>query len=269
MGPTYFGFFIDWLIQLFALTTGFTIASGSIFLGLCLYIRAMVQDIKIRTVLLGDFQSDAVDCIRIRSAYVEEIRFHMELLEYALSFMALSITFWSELTPRSAENWPLLFNRTHSRLANETRVIMNEVLFFRLLACSATVALDFFSLELNETLSLETIASLYDIATMSTMTFLYCYYSETVTEALLDVGDVFFYSPWYESAMNQNGLLAIISLPVQRAQREFRLVGFQLVECSLAVFLKVSRYNFLWEEIFRIEKKISFSSKKIISYCFG
>lgn len=116
-------------------------------------------------------------------------------------------------------------------------VIMNEVLFLRLLACSATMALNLFAMELSDTFSLETLANLYTMVTVLAMTFLHCYYVETVTNALLGVGDIFYDSPWYKGAIGQNAI--VLLMPIQRAQREFRLVTFNMIKCSLTVFLKV------------------------------
>lgn len=118
-------------------------------------------------------------------------------------------------------------------------VIMNEVLFLRLLACSAIVALNLFAMELSDTVSLETIAAVYDMVTILAMTFLHCYYAETVTKALLGVGDAFFESSWYTGAIGQNAI--VLLMPIQRSQRQFRMVTFNMIECSLTVFLKVGQ----------------------------
>lgn len=87
MGPTYVGFCIDWSIQVIGLICYFIIlfASGSMFFGFCLYITAMVADIKIRVMALDtnwSGQTKAADRIRMRTVYVREAQFHMEILEY-------------------------------------------------------------------------------------------------------------------------------------------------------------------------------------------
>lgn len=119
------------------------------------------------------------------------------------------------------------------------RIIVNEVIFLRLLACSAIVALNLFALELNSLLSMEVMISIYDMGTSVALTFIHCYYAENITDALLDVGDIFYNSAWYNRTLDRNG--AYLILPIQRAQREFRWISFNLIECSLPVFLKVGR----------------------------
>lgn len=120
------------------------------------------------------------------------------------------------------------------------RDIVNEVIFFRLLACSAIVALNLFAMESNEALSMETIVAMYDLATALAMTFIHCYYAENITEALLGVGDVFYHSAWCKSGLAMRRREALLILfPIQRAQQEFRLISFDMIDCSLAVFLKV------------------------------
>lgn len=55
------------------------------FLGFCLYITAMVADIRIRVMALDSIQSGqmtAADRIRVRTVYVREAQFHMDILEY-------------------------------------------------------------------------------------------------------------------------------------------------------------------------------------------
>lgn len=124
-----------------------------------------------------------------------------------------------------------------ARLADEMHAIVNGVIFFVILACSAIVAFNLFALESNEALSMETTIAMYDMGSVLAVTFLYCYLSDNVTQSLLTVSDAFYYSTWYKGALRRDGIYLIV--PIQRAQREVRLVAFNLIECSLMVFLRV------------------------------
>lgn len=67
-------------------------------------------------------------------------------------------------------------------------------------------------------------------------TFLFCKLSENMTERLKVVGDQFYGCSWYYLAAPQQ---IMFLLPIQRAQKETRLNGLRLVDCSLEIFLTV------------------------------
>lgn len=86
----YLGFLFDWLLQCTALTFNFymIIVSGSLFIGLVLYIPAMSADIKVQLTLLDNSQTKAVnstDRLRALLVYAKEVRFHIEIQKYAFS----------------------------------------------------------------------------------------------------------------------------------------------------------------------------------------
>lgn len=62
------------------------VAFASLFIGLCLYVTGMVEDIKIQLTLLDDSRqsnsTNAADRLHARSVYVKEIKFHVEIFEY-------------------------------------------------------------------------------------------------------------------------------------------------------------------------------------------
>lgn len=94
IGWSYTGFLIDWFIQFIAFTCYFSIlvASGSLFIGLCLYITGMVEDIKLQLALLDEPLStkNSVSRLHARSVYAKEIDFHINILEC----VSLLISFW-------------------------------------------------------------------------------------------------------------------------------------------------------------------------------
>lgn len=65
---------------------------------------------------------------------------------------------------------------------------------------------------------------------------IYCQLSENVTLDLLASGDTFYESLWYRLPITVQKLYM---LPIQRSQREFRVTGLGIIECSLRVFASV------------------------------
>lgn len=76
-----------------------------------------------------------------------------------------------------------------------------------------------------------------DIATLLMVAFAMCVLPEMISQALADVGEAFYFSAWYDRALHRNGVYVIV--PMQCAQREFRVVSMGLVGCSLPTFAKV------------------------------
>lgn len=68
-------------------------------------------------------------------------------------------------------------------------------------------------------------------------TYIFCELSEKMTQRLQVIGDSFYGCSWFYLESSQQKMFL---LPIQRAQREIRLNGLRLVECSLEVFLTVS-----------------------------
>lgn len=113
---------------------------------------------------------------------------------------------------------------------------MNGILFFQLLSCAVITAFNLFALETIERIDVQAMASFYDFTSVLATTFIYCYLSERVTADLLIIGDLFYASLWYHLPSKQGKLL---KLSIERSQWEFRLKGFELINCSLSVFLSV------------------------------
>lgn len=84
----YVGFFVDMTIEVIGLVFYFAviITAGSLFSGLCLYITGMVDDVGLQIALLDNNQSNQMNAAerrRAREVYVNEIRFHIKIIEYA------------------------------------------------------------------------------------------------------------------------------------------------------------------------------------------
>lgn len=72
----YFGFAVDWFLELIFVSSTFVIfvTISSLYLGLCFYMTSMVADVKAQIT-----RSAKVDRWAI---YVKEIAFHVEIMEY-------------------------------------------------------------------------------------------------------------------------------------------------------------------------------------------
>lgn len=101
---------------------------------------------------------------------------------------------------------------------------------------SLVTAFNLYVFELNDALNLEIIAAFFDLVIALVITFINCYLSEQITTALFEIGDNFYDMPWYQlSTKQQKGLV----FPIQRAQRELRLTGLGLVDCTLGLYSTV------------------------------
>lgn len=112
---------------------------------------------------------------------------------------------------------------------------MDQILFVIIVTYALTIALNLIVLEAGD-LSMEVAFAIFDLVSMSVLTFTYCLLSEILTTSLVEVSTNFYASPWYLLTAKQQYLL---QFPIQRAQNEFRLKGLNIVDCSLAVFSSV------------------------------
>lgn len=147
------------------------------------------------------------------------------------------------------------------RLANATQKIMSAGLFYQLLVCAAVTAFNLSIFESNPLVSLECLVSAYQMSSVIIPTFIYCYLSNIVSTNLLGVGNIFYGCNWYEWPTAQKQLLI---LTIRRSQRRFIFNGFELLNCSLEMFLSVNNYcdrrsvpkcmanfNFVWLLFYR------------------
>lgn len=116
---------------------------------------------------------------------------------------------------------------------------MEIILFNKAVMCIIAIALNLYAVELNDTLSLEAIIAIFDLYLILSLALVYFYFAEQITSDLLDIGDMFYNSPWYHLPIRQQKLL---TLPIQRAARELRFKCLNIFDCSLAVFAAVN-YN--------------------------
>lgn len=127
-----------------------------------------------------------------------------------------------------------------SSVAESLAKVMKVALFNLTFTCTIVIALNLLVVELNETLNLEMVVALTDIALIIGITFAHFYLAEWITSDLLGIGEVFYNSAWYCLPVKRQMLLA---LPIQRARREFRLKGLDIFDCSLRAFSSVRLRN--------------------------
>lgn len=102
--------------------------------------------------------------------------------------------------------------------------------------CIIGIAFNAFVIEISETFTLETFVAVADLCIVIGVTFAHFYLSEQVTSDLLAIADIFYNSTWYRLPARQQKLVV---LPIQRADRDLRLNGLGMFECSLSVFATV------------------------------
>lgn len=114
--------------------------------------------------------------------------------------------------------------------------MMEVTLFFKTLSCIIAIAFNLYVLEVSGTVNMEAVVAIVDMLLSIAVTFVCFYIAEWISIYMLDIADIFYDSPWYRLPVEQQKLLV---LPIQRAQRQFRLKGLGMFDCSLAVFSSV------------------------------
>lgn len=123
-----------------------------------------------------------------------------------------------------------------SSVAHSFCDIMQLISFMLTMECSITIAINLFVIEISDNFMVLCVA-LIEITINVGITFVYFYFSERITTDLLAIGEHFYNSPWYRLSAKQQKLLM---LPVLRAQCEQRLTGLGIIDCSMAIYSKVS-----------------------------
>lgn len=206
-GNVYVIFSIDWLIQAVA-TFAYLLAifvAATFYVGMFLYIRSMVNDLKAKLsefeVFLYRKSKDRI--LQYGHMLVNEIKFHNEIVQ----------------------------------LATITGHIISPVLFYQLVLCAVNTAIFLYVLGLQGLLlNLDALVCLMGILSVLFPTFIYCHLSESLTFKLCSVGLIYYSCAWYCLPIKQQKL---IILPIKRAQKEVRMTGLGIVDCSLSIFSSV------------------------------
>lgn len=118
---------------------------------------------------------------------------------------------------------------------------MSGVLFNVLLSCALLLALLLFALNQSTEFDVPLATVLNCLVIYLITCYIYCRYSENLTTNSFEIGENVYDALWYEMSMKyQKAMLLMIG----RAQKEFRLTGLGMVNCSLGVFLAVRILNY-------------------------
>lgn len=112
---------------------------------------------------------------------------------------------------------------------------MDQIIFVNYFLCVLVIALSLIVLEAVD-FNLVVFVALCNLFSLSLLAFMYSVLSEMITTSLEDIAHIFYASPWKFLSFKHH---ILITLPIQRAQCEFRLKGLDLLDCSLAVFSSV------------------------------
>lgn len=114
--------------------------------------------------------------------------------------------------------------------------LMSGILFNILLSCVLLLALSLFSLNQSIVLNVRLAANLNLLLIYLMACYIYSYFSEAVTTNSFKIGDDVYNSLWNEMPVKQQKVIILI---INRSQKEFRLRGLGMIDCSLAKFLAV------------------------------
>lgn len=114
---------------------------------------------------------------------------------------------------------------------------MEMTIFNITLTCTCVLAFNLFAMESIGGLNFEILMAFMNSFFMLTLTLAYFYLSERVTTDLMAIGDVFYNSSWFNRLKAKQQMLVVLVL--QRAQREVRLTGLGLFDCSMPIFSAV------------------------------
>lgn len=128
--------------------------------------------------------------------------------------------------------WPLICS-----VAKSLASILEPPIFCVALTSAITLALNLCVIELTTELNFARLVAFNDTCVIVLLAFMCFYIAEWISVGLMEIGDNFYGSEWYR--LLPAGQQRLLLLPIQRAQRLFRLKAMGLFECSLAVFASV------------------------------
>ena len=121
-----------------------------------------------------------------------------------------------------------------SRVTKSFFNVMEVIVFNMTLTCTVVIASSLFVIESSGGLGFEILVGFMNLCTILFLTFAYFFLSERITMRLLEIGDIIYNSPWYDRLTAKQQKLLVLG--IQRAQREVRLTGLGLFDCSLPIF---------------------------------
>lgn len=117
------------------------------------------------------------------------------------------------------------------------RDLMSGLLFTVLFSCILMLALNFFSLDQTVVINFALLYNLQCLTIFLVTSYIYSRFSENITANSFKIADnTYNNSLWYAMAVKQQKALILL---IARSQKEFRLTGLGMVNCSLATFSTV------------------------------
>lgn len=158
------------------------------------------------------------------------ISLHYEMLKYfTILFFSLKSTLICVI---SFHYYFLLFRRFMDNIRN----LSSGILFSALLSFVLFLTLNFFAFDQSSVINMTTIVNLAGFLTYLTLGYTYCYFSENITANSFKIGYDAYNSKWTEMTTREQ---KAIMLAIGRSQKEFRLSGLGLIDCSMMTFLSV------------------------------
>lgn len=98
------------------------------------------------------------------------------------------------------------------------------------------LALVLFSLNESVVVNSDLILNVQCLTTYTVNAYIYSYFSENITMKSFEVGDLAYEPLWYKMPMSQQKAVILI---INQSQKEFRLTGLGMFDCSLLTFSAV------------------------------
>lgn len=114
---------------------------------------------------------------------------------------------------------------------------MSVVIFFQMLFSAIELASFIFAIDEKKGMNLMNGTAILGGCCILMPTFLFCKLSDNVTASMQMIADAFYECSWYCLSAKQQ---TVFLLPIQRAEKKFRINGLGMVDCSLAIFASVN-----------------------------
>lgn len=147
-----------------------------------------------------------------------------------------SICRFSELDLKSTMILPIFIVFLIYSFMENIRDSMSGNLFSLLVSCILYLALILFSFDQSTVIDMKQFGNFFCFFTYLIIGYLYCHFSEKITINSFRIHEYAYRSSWNKMTMQQQKAIMLI---IGQSQREFRLTGLGLIDCSLATFLEV------------------------------
>lgn len=205
----YLQHYVNWVNEVFVYVVFYSTNFISLFfyIGISLYINAMLKDLIIFMQTIDADMQNQQNTTKgeIQRKLFDAIQFHVNLFD----------------------------------LADTIADIMSLILFIMLVMYAIIIALLLIALDASYAIDNEFFIKINGLNNILIPLAIYCTLSENVTVDLIATGNVFYTSCWY---LLPDKLQKLYVLSISRSQKEYRLMGLGIVECSLRTFVSVRHF---------------------------